>query len=514
MKLSKLLRGIVPTLRLADKNIEIKGLSHNSKTVAAGDLYFALRDNTFVAEAISNGAVAVVTNKNCEGIPCVVVQNVRETMALAAKRFYKVADRIKIFGIVGTNGKTTTSYILKHILEVATNKPVGIIGTITNTLTTPDPIDLHKILFEMYKNGIRSVVMEVSAHAIYYHKVAGIKWAGVIFTNITQDHLDFFGSFEKYKNTKISFFNNPTLRLAAVNADDEYGAEILANIPKNVKTVTYSCNADADFTADDIKFGLKPVKHMGGGKDADFTADNIKLGINGSDFTLNIQKNSQTHKVHIPICGKFNVYNALSAIAIATKYGIKWNKINKALSTIPQVMGRFNTYTINGITVIIDYAHTPDGLTKILTAGREMLNGDAKLICVFGCGGDRDRTKRGRMGQISVALADHTIITSDNPRTEDPDEIIAEIERGIITQGISSVVDNILEITPAKYVKITDRKEATQYALTQAKAGDIIVIAGKGHENYMDINGEKLPYSDAETVKNWIATHTMKTGEN
>jgi UDP-N-acetylmuramoyl-L-alanyl-D-glutamate--2,6-diaminopimelate ligase len=488
MKLHKLLRGINCQI-FGDKNIEITGLSHNSKTVKRGDLYFALRDNTFAAEAVSNGAAAAVTCENCGNIPCAVVSNVRETMALTAKLFHNVSDKMKIFGIVGTNGKTTASYILKHILETCTGKKVGIIGTITNALTTPDPIDLHKLLFEMYKNKIRTAVMEISAHAIHYHKVAGIKWAGVIFTNITQDHLDFFRSFAEYKNTKISFFNNPNIRLAAVNADDAYGAEILMNIPKNTKTVTYSCDGNADFTAKDIK--LTP---------------------NGTDFILNYPQNSQ---IHIPICGGFNVYNVIACVALAVKYGIKWEKINSALITLPQVAGRFNTYTVNGVTVIIDYAHTPDGLKNILTAGRGMLNsGNSKLISVFGCGGDRDRTKRGIMGQISVALADYTVITSDNPRTENPADIIAEIERGIITQDISAVVDNVLDITPSKYIKITERKDAAEYALTQAKSGDIVVIAGKGHENYMDINGEKIPYSDAETVKNWIAAHTTDTGES
>jgi UDP-N-acetylmuramyl-tripeptide synthetase len=345
----------------------------------------------------------------------------------------------------------------------------------------------------MKKNKIRTVVMEVSAHAIHYQKIAGISWAGVIFSNITQDHLDFFGSFGEYKNTKISFFRNEKIRLAAVNIDDEYGAEVLGNIKKNTEIVTFSCEKRANLAAF-------------------LTASDIKMTALGTFFTLNYPQSAQ---IHIPICGKFNLYNALSAAAVAIKCGVKWDKITRALSTLPSVDGRFNTYTVNGISVIIDYAHTPDGLKKILTAARELLCGDkAELICVFGCGGDRDRTKRGVMGQISVGIADRTVITSDNPRTEDPNEIIAEIERGIITRDISAVLDNILEITPQKYVKITDRTEAIEYALSQAKSGDIIVIAGKGHENYMDANGVKTPYNDAEAVKNWIETHNICGGNN
>jgi UDP-N-acetylmuramyl-tripeptide synthetase len=482
MKLSKLLRGIDCRI-YGDKTVEIAGLSHNSKTVNGGDLYFALRDNVFVGEAVENGAVAVVTAKKCDGVPCVVVSNVRLAMSLIAKRFYNCADKMKIFGVVGTNGKTTASYMLKHILETGTNKKVGIIGTITNTLTTPDPIDLHKIFFKMRKDGIKTVVMEVSAHAIHYQKIAGINFTGVIFTNISQDHLDFFNSFRAYKDTKISFFHDAKIKFLSVNNDDEYAREICEKAHKNTKIITYSCENGADLTAGDIV-----------------------LNGNGTDFTLNYPEKM---RVHIPICGKFNIYNTLSAVAVAIKCGIKRDRIERALSTFPQVAGRFNTYQLNGGTVIIDYAHTPDGLKKILTAGRELLKGDgAKLISVFGCGGERDRTKRGIMGQISVALADFTVITSDNPRTENPDEIINEIERGIITRDISAVVDNILDLSSAKYIKITDRAEAIEYALSQVRAGDIVVIAGKGHEDYMDINGEKIKYSDAETVKNRIAAHT------
>ena len=522
MRISKLFRGIGGQF-FGCEGIKVTGLSHNSKNTKSGDLYFALRDNVFVAEAFDNGAAAAVVSKRAEGYHCVVVQNVRLAMALAAKRFYNTADKMKMFGVVGTNGKTTAAHILKYILEYGSKRKVGLIGTtgVTGagaertgavTLTTPDPIDLHRILAEMYKNGIRTVVMEISAHAIHYQKVAGIKWRGVIFTNITQDHLDFFQSFEEYRNTKISFFGEAAIKAVAVNGDDPAAAEVLAAVGGRAAAVTYSA-ANKD----------------------------IVLSGAGSDFTLN------GTRVHIPLCGKFNVYNTLGAVAAAEKYGIGWKKITEALLTIPQVPGRFNTYTVNGITVIIDYAHTPDGLKKVLTAARELLAGGGdgnggeaagggnggevmgggnggevmgggtakggELISVFGCGGDRDRSKRGIMGQISVLLADRTVLTSDNPRQEDPDEIIAEIERGIVTRDISAVVDNILG-TVQGYVKITDRTEAVEYALNNAKQGDVIVIAGKGHEDYLDIKGEKIPYSDTAAVKNWYDTHTIVTGEH
>jgi UDP-N-acetylmuramoyl-L-alanyl-D-glutamate--2,6-diaminopimelate ligase len=485
MRISKLFCGIGGQF-FGCESIKVTGLSHNSKTVKNGDLYFALRDNTFTEEAFNNGAAAAVTSKRAEGYPCAVVRDVRLAMALAAKRFYNAADKMKIFGVVGTNGKTTTTYILKHILECGTGRKVGLIGTTGivgagaggSNLTTPDPIDLHRILAEMYRNKIRTAVMEVSAHAIHYRKVAGIKWRGVVYTNITPEHLDFFQSFEEYKNTKISFFGTADIKAVAVNADDEFAAEIFSVLNRKTAAVTYSAE-----NKDIVLFG------------------------GGSNFTLN------GTRVHIPLCGRFNVYNTLGAVAIAQRCGVKRKEIAEALPTIPQVPGRFNTYTVNGITVIIDYAHTPDGLKKILTAARELLPEGGELISVFGCGGDRDRSKRGIMGQISAELADRTVLTGDNPRKENPDEIIAEIERGITTRNISAVVDNILGAAQ-KYVKITDRTEAIEYALNTAKYGDIVVVAGKGHEDYIDINGKKIPYSDAAVIKNWHNTHTITAGEN
>jgi UDP-N-acetylmuramoyl-L-alanyl-D-glutamate--2,6-diaminopimelate ligase len=383
---------------------------------------------------------------------CKKAKDVRLARALSSKKYYKcVADKMRITALVGTNGKTTGSYMLRHILQVATNKPVGLIGTTgifgagqtwdgIVTLTTPDPTDLHNIFYCMYKNGIRDIVMEVSAHAIYYKKVAGIKFASAIYTNITQDHLDFFCDFESYKDTKISFFNDKNIKFAVVNADDEYAAEI-----KHSRILNYG-------------------------------------------YDENIAK-------IIPIKGRFNVYNASGAATVAAQYGIAREKIYEALKTLPQVPGRFNTYDVNGITVVIDYAHTPDGLSKILQNAREL--SDGKLICVFGCGGGRDAAKRPIMGEIAAANANITVITSDNPRTENPDAIIVQIESGIQRNNINSVLND--------YVKIADRKSAIYYALDIASKGDIVIIAGKGHENYMDINGIKIPYNDAAVVKQYMA---------
>jgi UDP-N-acetylmuramoyl-L-alanyl-D-glutamate--2,6-diaminopimelate ligase len=499
MRLKKLLAGLNVQI-FSGEDIEITGLYHNSKSVKPGGLYFALKNNDYVGDAVTNGAVAVVTAEQCYGVSCAMTDDPRLVMALASKRFYKnVADKMKIIGVVGTNGKTTTAYMVKHILETAAGRRVGFIGTTgifgaggefdgVTGLTTPDPIDLHRALYQMYKNKIRTVVMEVSAHAIHYKKVAGIKFAGAVWTNISQDHLDFFNCFDDYKNAKISFFRDTKIKFAVINADDEYGEEIYRALSPKTKAITYSIGS---------RSGIWPYEIRPACSAARISADNIILSGGGSDFTVNV-----LGPVHIPICGEFNVYNALSAAAVALRLGVKPDKIKSALNSMAQVPGRFNTYDVNGVTVIIDYAHTPDGLQKILTSARALLpdGGINKLICVFGCGGDRDRSKRPIMGRISAEAADFTVITSDNPRTEDPDAIIAEIERGINTADVAAVIDDMLEKTGGKYTKITDRTEAIKHAVSSAKPGDIVVIAGKGHEYCMDINGAKIPYSDAEVV--------------
>jgi UDP-N-acetylmuramoyl-L-alanyl-D-glutamate--2,6-diaminopimelate ligase len=421
-----------------------KMLFHNSKEVKPGGTYFALRDNTYVDEAIANGAATIVSTVkgSQENVSWVIVPDAREAMALYSKKFYNNAcDKMRITAVVGTNGKTTTAHMVQHILEVATGKNVGLIGTTTGVLTTPDPIDLHRRFSGMLENGIKDVVMEVSAHAIHYKKVSGINFDAVIFTNITQDHLDFFGDFESYKNTKVNFFRNASIGTAVINADDKYSAEVLAALQGNDGTRVMT------FT--------KP-------------------------------------ELEIPILGWFNVYNAMGAALTCKSYGIEWEVVLEALKTLPQVPGRFNTCDINGVTVVIDYAHTPDGLEKILSAARKLTAG--RLFSVFGCGGDRDRGKRTKMGEISYRLADFTILTSDNPRTENPNEIIAEIERGI---EIISV-----EIERIKYLKIPDRTDAIKYAVSVAKPGDVVVIAGKGHEDYMDVNGVKIPYNDSKVLDN------------
>ncbi len=475
---------------------EVTGLFHNSKQVIKGSMFFVLRDGKYIKEAIKNGASVVVSEVGVfvdSKVKHIIVDDVRETMALVAKQFYdNVIDKMRVTGVVGTNGKTTTTYMVKHLLEIATGKNVGLVGTTgimgagtvwdgVTTLTTPDPIDLHSAIFAMYNNGIRDVVMEVSAHAIYYNKIAGIKFSGVIFTNITQDHLDFFSSFDHYKNTKTLFFKQAEIETVVINADDKYSGEVASAIMprKNIKSISYSLKKDSIIGTNEWAF-----------------VENVVLSKVGSEFHI-----GRVGCCNIPVPGLFNIYNAVASALLCNSYKIGWDIIKEGLRTLPPVPGRFNTYNINGVTAVIDYAHTPDALEKILLECRGLLsNSVAKLLCVFGCGGDRDRSKRGAMGTIAIKNADFVVLTSDNPRTENPESIIDEIEEGIKRGSIEAVEMNLDDKINEKYIKEVDRTKAIYLAMQKAKVGDIVVIAGKGHEPYMDINGNKIPYMDSKVL--------------
>lgn len=486
-------------ISIAGVYVTVTGLYHHSQQVQPGGLYFALKNGRYVAEAIQNGATVIISEVGMSvNVPSqithIVVPDVRAAMSYAAKEFYgNVVDKMRVTGVVGTNGKTTTTYIMRHILEMATGKNVGVIGTTgiinagkiwegVTTLTTPDPIDLHRALACMYRNGVRDVVMEVSAHAIYYRKVVGINFAGVIFTNITQDHLDFFETFENYKNTKLSFFAGLKRGTVVINADDNYGLAVAETVNKqsDVFTISYSLKHDTIVGTAQWAF-----------------IDNVQLSVHGSDFIL-----GKAGECHLALPGLYNVYNAVAAALLCNHYGISWQVIKDALATMPAVPGRFNLYHVHGVTAIIDYAHTPDGLEQLLKNARAILPEKAKLFVVFGCGGDRDRSKRPQMGAIAYRLADYVIITSDNPRTENPDAIIDEIERGIKTMDVTTLNQYLDDEIQERYTRITDRTKAIEFAFEQAQIGDIVVIAGKGHENYMDINHEKIPYMDSKVLDN------------
>ncbi|MDR0975779.1 MAG: UDP-N-acetylmuramoyl-L-alanyl-D-glutamate--2,6-diaminopimelate ligase [Christensenellaceae bacterium] len=488
-------------------------LTHNSKNVLRGALFFALiRDRKLrrahIKEALKNGAVKVISGSGA-----------RRKMALIAKKFYfSACDDLKIIAVVGTNGKTTTAHIIKHILKTANpSQRVGIIGTLGifvddvklgEGMTTPDPIELHRAFFEMRGMGVKFVVIEVSAHAIWFEKIAGIKFEVAMLTNITQDHLDFFKTFEVYRETKIGFLKSGQIKNLVINADDpaaeefdgarlEGGGELNEPTQKRVQN-----QARRRIKGDNLSFYS--------GSDA----QKLKLSARGSTFS------AYGLKISLNLPAKFNVMNALGALRVCRLLGIADKDILTALKTMPSVAGRMNSYNLTAkgggkFTAVIDYAHTPDGLEKLLTTARELARGDttdlktaleivsgkrnlggARVICVFGCGGDRDKEKRPIMGKIASELADYIVLTSDNPRFEEPTEIIAQIERGMID--------------PPRYKIIVDRREAILFMLGEANAGDIVVIAGKGAENYIDIKGVRYPFTDEKIVFDFMNENNYK----
>ena len=431
------------------------GLYHDSRKVIPNSVFFCLdgaqtSGAKFAAEAVSRGAVCVVAEKfpfqrgrgggEADGVvETLIVPDVRRSMALMAKGFYgSKCDEMRIIGVVGTNGKTTCAHIMKHIL----GENVGILGTLHGEMTTPDPIDLHRKFGEMYDAGIRTVVMEASAHAIHFKKLDGITFEAVIFTNITQDHLDFFGTFENYCNTKVNFFlGDGNIKTAIVNIDNRFGQKIIKERQ----------GASAAYLLQDVQ--LFPDKSVVGG-----------------------------FEVNIP--GRFNAANALACITCARVLGVDNKRIKAALKTIPRIPGRFNLFKVGEVTAIVDFAHTPDGLEKIILAVKEFAR--ARVITVFGCGGNRDKEKRPIMGEISARLSDFTVITSDNPRFERPISIMKQIR-----QGLKNCIN---------FKLVKDRTKAIRYAFKIANPGDIIIIAGKGGEEYFDIKGKKLPYTDEAVV--------------
>ncbi len=425
----------------------------------------------FAPQAMENGAAALVVTRFLDlEIPQVKVKNVRAAMSLMAAEFYGHPDReMKLLGVTGTKGKTTTSYLIKAIMEEAGCK-VGLIGTTGNMIgseyiksefTTPEPIDFFRTLRDMRKAGVTVVSMEVSAHAIEMGRLAGVHFEAGCYTNLSQDHLDLFGTMEKYFQCKKSFFTPQWISNAAINVDDESSAAILSDIA--VPHSTYGiCN------------------------NADIFARDIEISENGVSFMMKLS-DVDDMPVRLHLTGMFNVYNALAATAVGLIMGVKPKTITAALEKVKSVPGRaemLDTHT--PYKVILDYSHSPDALENILKAVKEFARG--RVISLFGCGGDRDHLKRPIMGEISGRLADYSILTSDNPRTEDPLEILASIEEGIRPTG-------------GQYTVIENRREAIRCALRMAQDGDIIILAGKGHETYQEIMGVKRPFDEKVVVQ-------------
>ena len=477
MKIGELLKHIEYKEFIGSADMEFTGLCTDSQKVRSGDLYFCYNGNEFdshefAQDAVKHGAVALICERKLEcDVAQIIVSDGRSSIAPAARTFYGFADKkLKLVGITGTNGKTTTTYMLSSIFEQA-GKRAGVIGTlgisyagkfISPELTTPDPIYLHSVFADMLKCGIEYVFMEVSAHAIYFNKIAGLQFEVGIFTNCTQDHLDFFGNMQDYANCKKSFFRDKICKCAVINSDDETGRQIINNFDK---TVSYGLKNPADVFAVDIE-------------------ENIK----GTSFVINLF--DELYEINLNIAALHNVYNAMGAAACAKLLGIDTADVAEGLANLKSVTGRLELVAkFNGADIFVDFAHTPDGLEKSLQALKKLCKG--KLYCLFGCGGNRDKTKRPVMGEIAASNSDFCIITSDNPRYEDPYEIISEIEAGI--KPLSK-----------KYVTVTDRETATEYAINLLENGDILLVAGKGGEYYQEIMGIKHSYNDTNVIKRII----------
>jgi len=460
---------------------EIHGITYDSRKVKPGYLFVAIKGfkqdgHDYIQQALENGAVAVIAEKKIilpPNIAWAVVNNSRQALALLGARFYgNPSNYIKVIGVTGTNGKTTTTNLIAAVLEKAGHK-TGLVGTINNRIgdkkllgshTTPESTDLQELLHKMVEEKVSACVMEVSSHALVLHRVDGCEFDLAVFTNLTQDHLDFHKDMQEYLKAKEILFRKLTEpgikkpKYAVINADDPY-AESFIKAASGVEVLTYGINSDADVRAVDVRVSARGVSYTATGKWG-------------------------RCPLELKLTGLFNVYNSLAALTSCTAMGIPVEVIKQALESTPGVPGRFELVDAGqDFTVVVDYAHTPDGLENVLKTARDITAG--RLFTVFGCGGDRDRTKRPLMGRVAAKYSDYTIITSDNPRTEDPLAIISEIQKGVESIACKD-----------KYTVEPDRRRAIQLAVTMAQKGDLVLIAGKGHEDYQIIGEQKYPFDD------------------
>ena len=481
MKLKDLLQNVEVLDVHADLEMEISGVTYDSRKVSVGWVFvaitgFATDGNLYVEKAMEKGAVAVITAKDQpENIPYVKVASDRLALAQVGANYYDhPGEAMKLIGITGTNGKTSSTLLLKHVIEQTLGAKVGLMGTMENMIgnqripterTTPESLDLQANLGNMRNAGCSYAIMEVSSHAIALERVGTLEYTVAAFTNLTEDHLDFHKTMENYCDTKAELFARA--KYAVVNQDDPWAQRMCAKA---------TCS----------------ILHTSGKGKADLYAKDVTLLSDGVSFTAVYGEEEVQVQVGIP--GKFTVYNVLTVLGCALQLGISLEQAAKALATAQGVKGRVEVVPTPGkdYTVLIDYAHTPDGLENVLSSVRGYCRG--RLISVFGCGGDRDPIKRPIMGKIGVELSDIAIITSDNPRTEEPAKIIADI-----CAGVPAEKNN--------YKVIENRPQAIQYAMDIAQKHDIIVLAGKGHETYQEIHGVKHHLDEREVV----AAHLEKT---
>ena len=478
MLLSRLIRGIALTDQIG-RDVEITSLTCDSRTVSPGGLFAAFRgektDGTqFIQEALDRGAAAVLCAQPPDRPgPWLLTSDPRGAFGqMAANWFGRPGERMTLVGVTGTNGKTTTTYLLKGVLEAVCQTKVGLIGTNQNLIgdevieterTTPESYELHALFARMRDAGCTHVIMEVSSHSLVLDRVHGIPFAVGAFTNLTQDHLDFHKTMEEYRKAKALLFS--ISKKGVINLDDAAAEKMLADA--KCPCMTFSCG--------------KP--------EADLEATDLQLHADGVEFTAQYQ--GEKADVKLPIPGHFSVENALTALGIVLQLGMPLADAAKSMATATGVKGRVEVVpTDTDYTVLIDYAHSPDGVENVLKAVRGFAKG--RVVALFGCGGDRDRTKRPKMGKIAADLADFCVVTSDNPRTEEPKAIIDDILEGMKDSD-----------TPMQV--IVDRPEAIHWALAHAQKDDIIVLMGKGHETYQEVNHVKHHMDEREIVAEYFA---------
>jgi len=460
-----------------DKDIDIHGIAFDSRMVTQGTMFFAVKGtqvdgHDYIVNAIESGAIAVVCEKmpksKQEGVTYIKVDNSAYVLGMAASNFFgNPSEKLRLVGVTGTNGKTTIATLLYRLFKEAGYK-CGLLSTIENiinrdvvpsTHTTPDPIELNTLLKQMVETGCEYAFMEVSSHSVAQDRIAGLHFAGGIFTNLTHDHLDYHKTMANYRNAKKKFFDSlPQSAFALTNLDDKNGAYMLQNTM--ARKLSYALKHDADFK------GIVMESHF----------DGMMLKVNGTE-------------VYTQLVGGFNASNLLAIYGAATALGFNKDELLVEISKLKGANGRFDmVHSECGIVGIVDYAHTPDALENVLKTINDVRCHKETLITVVGCGGNRDATKRPEMAAIAVKLSDRVILTSDNPRNEDPDEIIRQMREGIA------------EADRRKVLSITNRHEAIRTAVALAKKGDIILVAGKGHENYQIINGTRHHFDDKEEL--------------
>ncbi len=493
MILATLLQALEGQVRILDRHgnldVSVDAITDDSRAVSAASLFVAVKGeqvdgHEFIPAAVRGGMVALVSQQPVSGmsLPSVRVDDSKKALGLLGSCFYgDPSSKIQMIGVTGTNGKTTTTYVCKALLE-ALGHPVGLIGTVAYqigertipaTHTTPGSLELQQLLATMVASGCATAVMEVSSHALAQDRTSGCEYDVAVFSNLTQDHLDFHKTMEEYFQAKLRLFTglkggSKANKRAIVNIDDPYGNRIVERCPVPVWT-----------------YALKTK--------ADLRAEAVRLSLHGTTFTAATPVGSFPIESHL--VGEHNVYNLLAAIGVALHEGATSTQIREAVARIVSVPGRFERVMAGqSFTVAVDYAHTEDALVRLLTAAQALKTG--RIITVFGCGGDRDRGKRPKMGEAAVRYSDVVILTSDNPRTEDPLSILEEVEVGVI--------EALRQRPHVQYKKVPDRRQAIEEAVREAHSADMVLIAGKGHEDYQIIGTKKVHFDDREVARDAI----------